>query len=463
MPSSSLALLRLTWVCQKWRYTAIEDMTLWSIVWFKDRYPYERSFAFLERAGTAPLDIRINERHEAWYKEHMNDLDDNEEDDHPFTAEMMQNVMNKLLLKVRTIRTLVIMVDTWRPALVVLDTLRDYPQIPERMERFELHRTGRPWLWVGPMHQSQNLPRSKAISLCGRRTLPRLTYTCFNGVHIWWSALQLSRLYVLDLRRMPLEKCPSFYQFRDTLEGCPQLSKLALDAAGPRWNYEDVVEINLPPVNLPCLATLVLGDFTVLYAIYVLNNFTAKNVIDLTILNMVGSDYGPLIEHLIDRFPEVRVMTMYSLHLFDSIPNKLRMIKWLQSMPKIEILKIARLKKTLLQHFLEDANVWTETKDLFAPKKPFIPLLPKLRILEYQSLPFECVSHLVEGRKNIGAPLKRIYVIAPWFAQMEVDEKNWLAKMAQLFQLNPGMPNPEELELRKIWIETTGIPLPYLY
>ena len=436
-------------------------MTLWNIVWFKDKYPYERSFAFIERAGTAPLDIRINERHETWYKEHMNDLDDTEEDGHPFTEDMMTNIMDKLLQKVQTIRTLVIMVDTWKPALVVLRKLRDCDDRPERMERFELHRTGRPWLWVGPMRQPQN--RSKSISFCDRQRLPRLTYACFNGVHIRWSVLQLSNLYVLDLRRVPLERCPSLYDFRDALLGSPRLSKLALDAAGPKWIFDDVSDINLPPVDLPCLATLVLGDFTVSYAIYVLNTFTAKNLIDLTVLNMVGFDYGPLIEHLTSRFPDVRVMTMYSFQLLDSIPNKRRMIKWLQSMPNIEILKIAQLKKSLLQHFLEDANVWEETPDILAPKKPFIPLLPKLEILEYQSMPFDCVSHLVEGRKTIGAPLRRIYVILPWFVQMKVAEKNWLAKIAQLFQLNPGMPNPEELELRRAWTKTSGIPLPYLY
>jgi hypothetical protein len=436
-------------------------MTLWSIIWFKDRYPYERSFAFLDRAGTAPLDIRINERHEAWYKQHMNDIDDSEEDGHPFTAEMMENVMNKILHKVRTIRTLVIMVDTWKPARVVLEKLRDCDHFPQQMERFELHRTGRPWLWVGPMSQPNH--QSKQVQFCGSNILPHLTYACFNGVHVGWSVPQFSRLHVLDLRRVPLESCPSIYDFRDMLLGCPRLSKLALDAAGPQWISEDVVDTNLPPIHLPFLATLVIGDFTVLYAIYVLNTFTAKGIIDLTILNMVGSDYGPLVEHLTDRFPEVRVITIYSLHLIDSIPNKRRMIKWLQSMPKIEILKIARLKKTLLQHFLEDANVWAETKDLFAPKKPFVPLLPMLQILEYQSMSFECVSHLVEGRKKIGAPLQRIYVIVPWFVQMEAGEKNWLAKMAQLFQLNPGMPNPEELELRKDWTKKTGIPLPYFY
>ena len=436
-------------------------MTLWSIVWFKDRFPYERSLAFVERAGTAPLDIRINERHQGWYTKHMNDLDDSQEDGHHFTAKMMEDVMDKLLLKIRTIRTLVIMVDTWGPALVVLNRLHNSCNVPERMERFELHRTGRPWLLVGPIPNPRTLPPQ--ISFCDRRTLPQLTYACFNGLRIQWSVPQMSNLYVLDIRRVPIDSCPSIYDFRDMLTQSPRLSKLALDAAGPRWVSADTIDVNLPPIPLPSLATLVIGDFTPLYAIYVLNIFTAKNLIDLTILNMVGSDYGPLIERLTGWFPDIRVMTVYSVQLLDSALNKRRVIKWLQSMPKIEILKVAQLTKTLLQHFLEDVNVWEETTDLFAPKKPFVPLLPKLEILEYQSMTFDCVSHFVEGRKEIGAPLKKIYVILPWFVQMKVEEKKWLARKAQLYQLNAGMPNPEELQLRRAWTKASGIALPYLY
>ena len=136
---------------------------------------------------------------------------------------------------------------------------------------------------------------------------------------------------------------------------------------------------------------------------------------------------------------------MSSFQLLDSIPNKLRMIKWLQSMPKIEILKIAGLGESLLQHFLGGAGVWEEGTDLFVPKEPFVPLLPKLELLEYQSIPFDCISRLVEGRQKIGAPFKRIYVTLPWFSRMIVTEKNWLAKMAPLFQINAGTPTPEEL------------------
>ena len=104
---------------------------------------------------------------------------------------------------------------------------------------------------------------------------------------------------------MPLQHCPSVYEFHDVLRACPHLSKLTLDAAGPKLAFDDVVNINLSPIDLPCLATLFLGDFTALYAIYVLNSFHAKNLIDLTIFNMVRCDYGPLVEHLTGQFPDV--------------------------------------------------------------------------------------------------------------------------------------------------------------
>jgi len=431
------------------------------MVWFEDRFPYERSLAFIERAGSTPLDIRISERHEGWCKEYTDNLNGNLKDGHPFTAKMMEHVMDRLLPKIRTIRTLVITVDTWEPALVVLNRLRDSYYLPEQLERFELHQTGRPWLWAGPMPELRNL--SSPIPFCDHRTLPHLTYVCFNGLHIQWSIPQMANLYVLDIRRVPIDNCPSNDDFRDMLKASPRLSKLTLHAAGPRWVSTDVIDANLPPVHLPYLTTLVIGDFAVSYAIYILNTFTANNVIDLTVLNMVGDDYGPLVEHLTGRFPDIRLVTIHSVQLLDSALNKRRTIEWLRSMPKIEVLKVAQLEEALLQYFLENPNTREDTADSFTPQTPSIPLLPELRALEYQSIAFGCISRFVEGRKRIGAPLKKIYVISPWFIQMRVEEKNWLAGMAQLHQLNVGMPNLEELHLKRAWTKVSGIPFAYLY
>ena len=103
-------------------------------------FPFERSFAFLERAGTLPLDITIDGSRKLWYSVHMRDLDDTQEDGHPFTEDMMVNIMDKLLQKVQTIRTLVITVDTWKPALVALDKLRECGNCPEQMDYDHIRR-----------------------------------------------------------------------------------------------------------------------------------------------------------------------------------------------------------------------------------------------------------------------------------------------------------------------------------
>ena len=152
--------------------------------------PIRAILAFVERAGTAPLDIHISERHEGWFKEHMyvNNLNSGLEGTHSFTAAMMEDVKDRILPKIRTIRTLVIIVDPWGCALVVLDKLRDSYYVPEQMERFGLHQTGRRRLWAGPMPESRNL--SRPIPFYNHR----LTYICFNGLHIRRSAPQMSNL-----------------------------------------------------------------------------------------------------------------------------------------------------------------------------------------------------------------------------------------------------------------------------
>jgi len=161
----------------------------------------------------------------------------------------------------------------------------------------------------------------------------------------------------------------------------------------------------------------------------------------------------------------LKPVTIHSVQLLNSAPNKRRTIEWLRlmPMPKIEVLKVTQLEGAILQHFLENANAWEGTAGLSAPKTPFIPLLLKLRVLEYQSIAFDCISRFVEGRKRIGALLEKIYIISPWFVRMGVEEKNWLARMAQLHQSNVDMPNVEELDLRSAWTKVSGVPLAYLY
>lgn len=437
-------------------------MFLWNSIWFRDPPPYERSLAFLDRAGTAPLDLRINERNEQWYTDHMNDDDGTSEDGHPFTATMMSALMDCLLKKVQLLRTLIVVLDTWPPALVVLAKLRDAGVAPARLERFELHRTGRPWLWIGPRFEPAE--HREPIPFCDGRIVPKLNYLCLNGIHTDWNVTHVSNLTVLDLRRLAMECNPTLYQFRDMLRACPNLSKLALDAAGPKWLQKDMVYTGLEPIDLPNLTIFVLGDVTIQYALYCLEIFTAPNVIDLTILNLTGADYGPLIEALISRFVEVKILTVYTVELEDSVSNKRRLIRWLKSMPNISFLKVAQLKRHILRAFLEDPRQWDGSiVDIFAPKSGTVAVCPKLEVLEYQSLTVDLVTMFLEGRKNLNVRMKKLYIISAWFLAMTAEDKNELASMIPVYQFVPGMPSPEEMEMRQDWCTTKGLPLGYWY
>lgn len=392
----------------------------------------------------------------------MGDDDGSSEDGHPFTAAMMSALMDRILEKIQILRTLIIVLDTWPPALVVLAKLRDAGITPGRLERFELHRTGRPWLWIGPRFEPEE--HRDPIPFCDGRVVPKLNYLCLNGIHTDWNASHISNLTVLDLRRLAMECNPTLYQYRDMLRASPNLSKLALDAAGPRWLQKDVANTGLEPIDLPNLTIFVLGDVTVLYALYCLEMFTAPNVIDLTILNMTGTDYGDLIEALTSRFLEVQVLTVYTVEVEDSVNNKRRLIRWLKSMPKLSFLKVAQLKRHVLRAFLEDPRQWDGSAvDIFAPKSGLVPLCPKLEILEYQSLDLELVTMFLEGRKLMDAPMKKLYIISAWFLAMTVEDKNKLSAMAPVYQFVPGMPSPEEMVVRKEWCITKGLPLGYWY
>lgn len=408
------------------------------------------------------MDLRINERNEKWYKDHMHATNDASEDDHPYTPAMIGALMDHLLRKIHLIRTLVIVVDTWPPALMVLAKLRDAGVAPAQLDRFELHRTGRPWLWIGPRFEPEE--HRDPIAFCNGRVLPRLKYLCLNGVHTDWNITHISNLTVLDLRRLAMECNPTLYQFRDVLRACPNLSKLALDAAGPRWLQKDVIYTGLPPIDLHNLTILVLGDFSIEYVLYCLETFRAPNVIDLTILNMTGTDYGRLLEALTSRFPEVQVLTLYTIELDDSVLNKRRLINWLKSMPKLAFLKAAQLKKHVLRAFLDDPRQWDgSVVDIFAPRADIVPVCPKLEVLEYQSLSLDLVTMFIQGRRDMNVPLKKLYIISAWFEAMKPEDKNALAGMIPVYSFVPGVPSAEETVIRKAWSEAKGLSLGYLY
>lgn len=420
--------LHMTWVCRHWRHLAITDSTLWNAIWFRDPPPYERSFAFLDRAGVAPLDLRISDSE-------TNKLKD----------EQMQLILDKVFTKISSIRMLIVLCYEWEPVLSVLNKLSDAGEagVPIHMERFELHRVGNPYIWPGPKYEPQGHKRT-LFPLFGGAIAPSLSYFSINGVHIDWDRSFLKNLTTFDIRRIPLELAPDLERFRTILRESPRLEKLSLDGAGPSGPPDHNHE--LEPITLLNLHTLVLANFTVPYALAACSHISAPNLRDLTMMNFFGNDYTPLYAQITSKFPKVRLLTLYGIACVATEASVATMVRWLDSMPLLSYLRLATVRNDLLRCFILDPDTMAPhsllanpgPKGLVSPLA-FVPEVPKskrefmqaaggriicpnISVVECQSMEAKHLILWAQARAVINAPLFRIYLSGD-LAKPEVAEE----------------------------------------
>lgn len=424
--------LHLTWVCKQWRRMAIADQTLWSVVWMRDRAPYLQSQIWLDRAGLTPLDIRINER----------------PNEPRFDKKTMERLLNVLFPKLAQIRMLVVIIDTWEPALVLLRKLQKAGDmgIPINIERFELHRAGKPYMWAGPGYEAKLV--KNPIVFCGGNA-PRLKYIAFNGVYVDWARLPLGNLTTLDLRRLALEVSPTLECFRDVLKACRNLHKLALDGAGPKVEMHKAARLS--PIEMPTVKTLVMGDFSLQYALYVLSQISVPNTRDLTLMNMTGEDYSPLITAITGIFKDVRLLTLYTVNVADASWSREILVKWLHSMPLVGYLRIAHVKRHIFDAFLDnppiiqlETSMSSDCSSSSDDSTSREVLCPKLQFLEFQSVDSSTVIAFGEGRKALCIPLRKIYVNKPWVVKLLKPDVEKLRSLGELRIVSGASPTPEE-------------------
>ncbi|KAG2155569.1 hypothetical protein DEU56DRAFT_314284 [Suillus clintonianus] len=430
--------LLLTSVCTKWRSLMIQDCTLWSAIWFRDPPPYQRSLEWFKRAGGAPLDIRINE-HDADWKSKDDDWR-YKEDDHRFTAEQMEELIDKIFVKVSQIRMLVLVVDNWPPALVVLQKLQEAAEAGKiiNMERLEIHRMGQPFVWLGPGW------RSPAVLFGGQTRA--LKYLCLSGVHIDWNATPLSNLSTIDLRKIAMNVAPTLNRFREVLIACPRLQKLSLDGAGPQPSARRPDHV---PINLPHLKVLIIGGFSMLYSCYILSQFKAPNVRDLTLMNLTGEDYTTMIAAITGRFRELRLLTLYTVNISPTEGGTKAMVRFLNAMPYLSYLRIASMKWHIIEAFNEDPREYglgRETATQSLPENRPV-LCPNLQTIEFQQMSGTKIAEWAATRKELGAPLRRAYVNSPYVSQITAAEAGIIQEIVGLFIAPLGSTTPEERAL----------------
>ncbi len=437
----------MTWVCRSWREITTRDQTLWNTVWFKDpRIDYGRSRLFFERAGTAPLDLRIE--------------DDNKmrvNPDRPMTGDEMRRLMDIITTKSNQIRMLIVVVEMWPPVLVLLDRLHKCSKSLRQLERVEIHRTGRPYRWEGPYYPLSDYRH--ALTLCNGQT--RLVNSlCLNGLHLDWDKCLLANLTTLDLRRMPPDLGPSLGRFREMLQSSPNLKKLSLDGAGP-VQPERTIGHPLPPVALPQLESLILGDMPVTYAVFCAGLIHAPSICELTLLNIGGDDHAPLLETLTDKFPELLILTLYCVNVEMTPRNTTIVAQWLISVPKVKFLRVAGMAPHMFTLFISAGRFYDRDDTPLVPTREEnatgsrIIFCPNLETMEVQHVKTETLIQFVRGRLDCGVPLKKLYIHHHWFQKMTDHDKSIFHLFAPNFvDVTTPMVLTDEEEL--IWKQVRG-------
>ncbi|KIM38371.1 hypothetical protein M413DRAFT_447849, partial [Hebeloma cylindrosporum] len=426
--------LRLTWTCRNWRRVALADSTIWTAIWFHPPH-LDRAFTWLERAGTAPVDVRFGDTAE-----------------NTLTLEVAAELIERVFVKLSTIRMIIATFVNWEPLMYLVHALGRASQIPMVLERLELHRTGA--VHVQLSHNHPFPPFRRPMALFGGTIVPSFRHFTVNGVHLDWERSPLVNLAMLDLRRIPLQRVPSFTTFRSMLVNNSTLKKLILHGAGPNWPDGPIT--SMEPILLPNLKGLIMGDFSLAYATYVVTQFHAPNIVELTLMNVITSeDYSAFFKCITSKMPALKVFTIYNAEIGEPSGEATEsFVGWLKSVPDLRYLRVSQVSAAFLRFFLFD----TETLELGTfldndtlQQKAANIVCPKLAYLEYHEVKTDIISAWVLKRRLLGAPLEKVYVGMATASKVSPQHQRSLfeafGRVKKLFVLSAGVRSPEEILL----------------
>ena len=405
--------LLLTSVCRFWRNVALSDKILWNTVYFDDSPPWTRSLTFVDRAATAKLDIRIDEPRVM--PRHHPARSDSSRSTSPtpsssITPEQMNSLLDVILSKYSQLRIIIMVVDRWDTSRTVMRRFAAAGKAVA-LERFEIHRgSSSSTVWIPEPHDPAEA--FKPYALCGGST-PKLTWLCLSGINIDWKRFSPVELTTLDLRRIPHGVLSDKESFRRILSSSPNLRRLSMANAGPHLESDDELLPN--PIDLLALRELLIGDCAVDYAMRCLSQFNAPNIICLTLLNMGEISQPNLFGQLTGRYPKVEILSTYTLAIHGTPENKTALVKWLDSMPKLTLIKIAQMPVQYVDCFLEDPRQYDDeptepkTDESTAPRGIIARGLTGFHVTH---MPKDTILQFIDRRKQLGVPLKRFYTPA---------------------------------------------------
>ncbi len=231
------------------------------------------------------------------------------------------------------------------------------------------------------------------------------------------------------------------------------LYRLALWAAGP--THHPVAGAHR--VKMSNLRELIIGDVNCAFSINMLEHIHAPRLVALTIVHVGGPDCSQLLSTITGMFPELQLLSLSRLKIPTSDETTRAVVLWLESMPRIKMLKVVDVKRTILDVFCQDpTQYWTQSqtdaylrswreknggRELVRPV-----LLPNLEYLHFnEQAAGDEISVLTTARQAIGRPFKTAYTPDFHLKTIPADELEKIRDSVGALEIIDGLkPTPVE-------------------
>ena len=426
--------LALGATCRLWRRVVVGDPTLWNTFCYRVDSPGQISFSklMIDRCGLAPMDIRLRDCPER-----------------PLSQETMEDILNHLTPRRGQLRTLSVAVQEWEAGLTLLRWLQAIGLKNQscNLKRLEVHRLGPPYVHLGPEY-SPDSARYGPLPLFGGALVSSLRHFAISGLHVDWTCTNLKYLTTLDIRRVPLDSAPDVDHFRDILFDCPKLSRLVLHGAGPKWRPPAEF---YPPVTLPNLKSLILADFALNYAQFVLGILLAPELEELELYGFTGEDYTTLFEQLTGLFPKVQLLTMVSIELTPEEHGAQALVRLFTSMPDVRFLRVSKLSESFWDVFRLNPQTlleYPDSNDSIIPDSSHI-LFPHLNCLDINYISWDPLCKFLALRRRVGYGLDKVCIAQWYWLELNAQERDTLQQLTVtvLSHDHPSRINDEELSI----------------
>ncbi|KZT30807.1 hypothetical protein NEOLEDRAFT_1126435 [Neolentinus lepideus HHB14362 ss-1] len=451
--------LHLTWVCRHWRAIAIADPILWSSIHFRLKkddtlippsIAMQRSLAFLERASNTTLDILISAIPQDWgmpMHSHKSGLID---------PKVVDRVLKRIASKVSQLRTLTTNLENpvCDYALKVLYDAITEGTIPTRLRHFELRRT--------QTRNNADPPKSAhepPLPFLGSQ-LPALSNLILDGISVDWAQSSFGNVTALELSSTHCRDLPLYdTELIRILKACPNVEDLKL---GPGRNPLQIQGHEIEPITLHKLQSFALYESSPTNSMRIASLINAPHVESLIILSMGPNDCTPLYSMLTGRYPELRSLVLEGTRHLDEDSTTHVLAGWFLSMPELRFLSVKDVShdNRVYDGILSNPSVGLSSNLITLGKddpesdsrawEAHQHICPKLEILECRNI--ESSGHVLEfaaTRKEVGVPLKKIYISEGFLRDLERDELQDFQDVTDLWVLPRNMFAPELIKMQQ--------------